>query len=197
MAAEAESVQELHKVNKSVLTLEITQKDGEVAKKLIELQKTLIDVRKELQGTDPAKYPFSSLIVNQAAKEVSNASILTEVKLNYLLIEVLRAKLMSKAITSVEEMDQEEKDKFYDDIAVFQAWFQNLHSLHAQHIQAFVSLLDEFIQNDSQREELVKDCVRKRMKCPEHDLPATHRSLDGKKLQCTKCITLPASPAMD
>ncbi len=164
----------------------VESEDVVLAKKFIELQKTLYDVKRELNQTPADKYPFSSAVVNQAAKALSSASITTEVFINSLLIEVLHCKKLSKV--EFKRLSEPEKTEIFEDIAVFQAWFQNLHSLHGQHIQAFMSLLEEFVKIEPSRDESIRACLKKRMKCVDHGLPAVGRSLDGKKLQCGYCI---------
>lgn len=187
MAAPAE-VQELDRVSSAVDSLEVSQKDAQLASKILEMQKTLIEVRREMQGTDPEKYPFNTLVLNVCAKDVANAALTVESKLNSFMIQLLQCKKIADTSKGVHTFTQEEKDTLYDQMAVFRAWNQNMRNLHESHCQVFSQFIDEFIQYDPSRTPAIQQAIIKRMKCPTHEQPAIAKSLDGKSLQCALCF---------
>lgn len=162
--------------------------DKDVCGKFLELQRALIEVRREMQGTDRNKYPFCTESLNELAKEVACAHIMLESKVIRLLIELLHCKGNVKDDNHMSSLNGVEQKLFFDQICVFQAWFQNLHQVNASHTQAFMTLLEEFLKVDASRTSQVQQCARDRMKCPKHQEPAVARSMDGKALQCKKCF---------
>lgn len=179
---------EVGRVESAISHLEVAEKDAKIASRLIELLTTLVEVKKEVQGSDPEKYPFRNLKLNSAAKEFVCSGISWEYRLTHLLVDLLQCKTLANPKKGLHTYTPEQRSQFFDDIAVFEAWFTNIHTMQKNHVQHILTIIHELMQNEMSRGQEIDDCIRKRMKCQKHEEPACAKSLDGKSLVCLKCF---------
>jgi hypothetical protein len=168
--------------------ISLSQKDADVAEKIMNLQKSLLSVKAEIQKSPIEKYPFTNHEHCDDAKHLALDLLQVQIRTAFFVMKLLQCKTLKK--TPLSSYDDSKKEAFMTAIATFQSWFQNVNQLHQHHMQAVMGLFHEFLDNDSPaRMQEIENILKGRLRCPKHpDQPPVAIDFDGKTPVCRACI---------